>query len=53
MDLVIEIRNDRSNRGYGYGYYERSSEAEKTYDRLYLLKADGTVETARGSIGTW
>ncbi|MHB1938667.1 MAG: hypothetical protein ACYCOR_19105 [Acidobacteriaceae bacterium] len=53
MDLVIEIRNDRSNRGYGYGYYERSSEAEKTYDRLYLLKADGTVETANGSIGTW
>ena len=53
MGLVIEIRNDRSNRGYGYGYYESSKEAEATYDRLYLLKADGTVETANGSIGTW
>lgn len=53
MDLVVEIRNDRSNRGYGYGYYERSNETKATYDRLYLLKADGTVETANGNIGTW
>jgi hypothetical protein len=53
MDLIIEIRNDRSNRGYGYGYYERSNEVKATYDRLYLLKADGTIETASGSIGTW
>jgi hypothetical protein len=53
MDLIIEIRNDRSNRGYGYGYHERSNEDEKTYDRVYCLKADGTIETAAGSIGTW
>lgn len=53
MDLIVEIRNDRSNRGYGYGYYERSNETKATYDRLYLLKADGIVETANGNIGTW
>lgn len=53
MDLIVEIRNDRSNRGYGYGYHERSNEVEKTYDRVYCLKSDGTIETAVGSIGTW
>jgi len=53
MDLIVEIRNDRSNRGYGYGYHERSNEVEKTYDRVYCLKSDGTIETAIGSIGTW
>jgi hypothetical protein len=53
MDLIIEIRNDRSNRGYAYGYHERSNDVKQTYDRLYRLKTDGTVETADGTIGTW
>jgi hypothetical protein len=53
MDLVVEVRNDRSNRGYGYGNYGSKDEIKQTYDRLYCLKADGTVETASGNIGTW
>lgn len=53
MDLIIEIQNDRQNQGDGYGYHGRSKEARQSYHRLYLLKTDGTVETATGSIGTW
>jgi len=53
MDLVVEVRNDRSNRGYGYGNSGSKDEVKQTYDRLYCLKADGTVETANGNIGTW
>jgi hypothetical protein len=36
-----------------HGYHERSNDVKETFDRLYRLKADGTIETAAGSIGTW
>lgn len=52
MDLLLEVEIDRKDSGYesaGYG----SEIKECTYDRLYILRRDGAIETADGCIGTW
>ncbi len=55
LDLVAEIEITRRNSGYGYyrRYDEEEEEREARFDRVIVLRRDGTIEAAEGCIGTW
>jgi len=54
LDLIVEIEISRRNGGYGYDRrYDKEEEKEARFDRVILLRRDGTIEAAEGSIGTW
>ena len=53
-DLVVEIEITRRNKGYEYySRYDEEKNTEARYDRVILLRRDGTIEAAEGCIGTW
>ncbi len=54
LDLIIEVeveRRERENRRYA-GEKEDANH-EGRFARLYLLRADGSLEVAEGRLGTW
>lgn len=54
LDLMVEIEITRRNRGYGYDRrYDEEEDKEARFDRVILLRKDGTIEAAEGCIGTW
>ena len=54
LDLVIEVEVHRRGRRTGRYTGEESAEApEARFDRIYCLRADGTLEIAEGSLGSW
>jgi hypothetical protein len=52
MDLIVEIQISRGNRGDGHRYHQEDSK-ELDFDRILLLRQDGTIEATEGRIGTW
>jgi len=53
LDLIVEIETTRRNYSYGYSRYDKEKEKETRFDRVIILRRDGTVETAEGRLGTW
>lgn len=53
LDLVVEIELTRRSRGYGYSRYDEEEAKETRFDRILLLRRDGTIEAAEGRAGTW
>ena len=53
LDLIVEIEITRGNRGYGHWEHDEEKAKEARFDRVILLRRDGTVEAAEGRIGTW
>jgi len=53
LDLLVEVKLDRHNRGY-YDYSGHEEETkEKTFLKIILFRQDGTIEDASGRIGAW
>ena len=54
LDLIVEIEITRRNKGYGYDpRYDEEENKEARFDRVILLRKDGTIEAAERCIGTW
>jgi len=53
MDLIVEVRIQRRNRDYEYSGHSREEAKEKDFDRIFLLRRDGTIESTEGRVGTW
>jgi hypothetical protein len=52
MDLIIEIQITRRNRG-DESRYDQENAKELEFDRVILLRRDGSIEAAEGRLGTW
>jgi len=52
MDLICEVEVDRRLRSEYHRSYEPETK-KKTFHKILLLRADGSVEDAKGRIGTW
>jgi hypothetical protein len=54
MDLIMEIEIIRRNQGYGYERYgQEGKEKTNRFDRIIVLRRDGTIEAAEGCFGAW
>jgi hypothetical protein len=53
LDLIVEIEITRRNKGYEYSGYDEEGAKEARFDRVVLLRRDGTIEAAEGRLGTW
>ncbi len=54
LDLIVEIEITRRNGGYGYyRRHDQEEDKESRFDRIIILRRDGTLEAAEGHIGTW
>jgi hypothetical protein len=53
LDLIVEVEITRRNKGYDYSRYDEEKTKESRYDKVILLRRDGTIEDAKGCIGTW
>jgi len=53
LDLIVEVEITRRNKGYDYSRYDEERTKEVRYDKVILLRRDGTIEDAEGCIGTW
>ena len=53
LDLIVEIEITRRNKGYDYSRYDEEEAKEARFDRVLLLRRDGTIEAAEGRLGTW
>lgn len=53
-DLVVEVEIERKRKEYAYQpRYDKEKELAATFDKIILLRKDGTIETTEGCIGTW
>jgi hypothetical protein len=52
MDLIIEIQITRRNRG-DESQYDQENSKELEFDRIIVLRRDGSIEAAEGRLGTW
>lgn len=52
MDLIIEIQITRRNRG-DESRYDQENSKELEFDRVIVLRRDGSIEAAEGRLGTW
>jgi len=52
MDLIVEVQITRRNKG-DESRYDQKDAKESEFDRLLLLRRDGTIEAAEGRVGTW
>jgi hypothetical protein len=52
LDLIVEIAITRRNKGYDYSRYDEKAK-EARFDRVVLLRRDGTIEAAEGCLRTW
>jgi hypothetical protein len=53
LDLIVEVQTTRRNRGYEYSFHDEKSTKGGTFDKIVLLRRDGSIETAEGCVGTW
>jgi hypothetical protein len=53
LDLILEIEVTRRNKGYEYSRRDEEEAKESKFDKVVLLRRDGTVETAEGRLGSW
>jgi hypothetical protein len=53
LDLIVEIEITRRNKGYDYSRHDEEETREARFDRVILLRKDGTIEVAEGRLGTW
>lgn len=53
LDLLVEVKLDRHNRGY-YDYSRHETEEKKkTFIKIFLFRQDGTIEDSSGRVGAW
>lgn len=52
-DLIVEVEISRRNTGYEYARYDEKKIKEGRYDRVFLLRRDGTIESTDGHVGAW
>jgi hypothetical protein len=52
MDLIVEIQITRRNRG-DESRYDQKNAKELEFDRVILLRRDGSIEGAEGRLGAW
>jgi hypothetical protein len=53
LDLIVEIEITRRNKGYDYSLRDQEKTKESKFDRVLLLRRDGTIESAEGCLGSW
>jgi hypothetical protein len=53
MDLLVEITSTRRTKEHSIDDDDQEKSAEAEFDFLVLLRKDGTVESARGTMGIW
>jgi hypothetical protein len=53
LDLIAEIEITRRNKGDDYSRHDKEGAKEARFDRVVLLRRDGTIEAAEGRLGTW
>ena len=53
LDLIAEVEITRRNKGYDYSRYDEEKTKESLFDKVFLLRRDGTIETFEGFTGTW
>lgn len=53
LDMIVEIEITRRNKPYVYSEYDSEKTKEAIFDKILLLRKDGTIETAEGPIGAW
>src|SRR5262249_33959430 len=51
-DLIVEVEIRRNNSGYDSSR-SHTEKQEAEYDRVYILKRDGSIESAEGCVGAW
>jgi hypothetical protein len=53
MDLIVSVHIERSiEREYGRSY-DTSTEKRKEFERIFVFRSDGSIEDAKGRVGTW
>jgi hypothetical protein len=52
LDLLVKVELDRK-KGDRYAGVREEETAETRFDRIVLLRRDGTIESAEGPLGTW
>jgi hypothetical protein len=50
LDLIVEIAITRRNKGYDYSRYDEEKVKESRFDRVILLRGDGTLEHENSSL---
>ncbi len=53
FDLIVKVQIDRMNKGYEYSRYDQKETKKSKFDRLFLLRRNGTIESAEGRFGAW
>lgn len=53
LDLIIEIKITRKNKDYEYSEYNKKETKEAEFERIFILRRDGTIEAAERCFGTW
>lgn len=53
LDLIVEVRIVRKNKDYDYSEYNTKETKEAEFERLFILRRDGTIEAAERCFGTW
>ena len=53
LDLILEVQIERRNSSHEYSSDGEKTIMEATFDKIILLRKDGTIETSEGCIGTW
>jgi hypothetical protein len=53
FDLIVKVQIERMNKGYEYSRYDQKETKKSKFDRLFLLRRDGSVEAAEGRFGAW
>ena len=54
MDLCVEVEIVRRKRGYGsYSQRDEEEAEEARFDKVIVLRRDGSIEGAEGRLGTW
>jgi hypothetical protein len=52
-DLIVEINIEKRNRGNESRYDDDEAVKKVEFDRVLLLRGDGSIEGAEGRVGTW
>lgn len=53
LDLIVEIRVVKKNKDYGYSERNTKETKEAEFERILILRRDGTIEAAEKCFGTW
>ncbi len=53
LDLIVETEITRRNKDYEYSRHDEEEAKEARFDRVVLLRRDGSIEAAEGCLGTW